>query len=212
MAQLDLYNSALLLCGERFLLALTDECEARRLLDKVWADGGVTTCLEQGQWNFAMRTVQVDYDTNIEPDFGYTRAFEKPSDWVLTSALCVDEYFRAPLLQYTDEAGYWYADVDTIYVRYVSNHASYGSDMTTWPKSFYEYVAEYFCNKIIRKLSDSEDEEAKSDKRLKKKLLHAKSRAAMADPTRFTPPGNWTRSRGGWPGRNDGGSNGSLIG
>jgi hypothetical protein len=210
--KLTLFNDSLLLCGERFLASLTEEREPRRLLDQVYDSGGIKACLEAGQWNFAMRSIQIDYDSGISPGFGYRRGFVKPTDWVLTSALCSDEYFRAPVNRYWDEAGYWYSDLDTMYVRYVSNDATYGMDFGKWPESFREYVAEYFANRIIRKITDSEEEEAKSDKRLKKKLLHAKNRAAMADPTMFPAPGGWVRARGGWGGRNDGGNGGSLIG
>lgn len=212
--QLTLYNDALLLCGERFLASLTEERESRRLLDQVWTtSSAVKTCLEMGQWNFAMRTIRVDYDTSIDPDFGYARAFTKPDDWVLTSALCADEFFRTPLLQFWDEAGYWYADLDTLYVRYVSNHATYGGDLGKWPESFREYVAEYLASKVILKITGSEEKEKASERRLKKKLTLAKSRAAMAEPTSFPPPGAWARARGGWGGRRDGGGNsGNLIG
>lgn len=211
-SQLTVYNGALLLCGERFLASLTEEREPRRLLDRVWDNGGgLKACLEMGQWNFAMRTIQIDYDTNIEPDFGYRRAFAKPDDWVITSSLCQDEYFRAPVLAYTDEAGYLYSDLDTMYLRYVSNDASYGLNLSAWPESFREYVEEYFASKIIRKLTNSEDEERKSYQRLKKKLLTAKSRAAMAGPTEFAPQGRWGRARN----RNTNGrdrTGGTLIG
>ena len=77
--QLDLYNGALLQVGERFLASLTEQREPRRLLDQVWAANGVKTCLEEGQWPFAMRTVQVDYDPSITPTFGYARVFQKPT-------------------------------------------------------------------------------------------------------------------------------------
>ena len=104
--RLSIYNGALMLAGERFLASLTEEREPRRLLDHVWDTGGLKACLEMGQWAFAMRTTQVDYDTSVEPGFGYHRAFVKPDDWVLTSAVCEDEFFRSPLLRYWDEAGY----------------------------------------------------------------------------------------------------------
>lgn len=212
--QLSIYNGALLLCGERSLASLTEEREPRRLLDQVWSNNGVRTCLEKGQWNFAMRAVQIDYDTSIEPDFGYARAFEKPSDWVLTSGLCSDEYFRAPLTQYWDEAGYWYADLDTLYVRYVSDDVLYGMNMNEWPDSFREYVEEFFASKVIRKITSSEAEEEKSFRRLKQKLLTAKSRAAMAEPTSFPARGTWSNARNRFPNRRDGGNgnSGNLIG
>lgn len=210
--QLTLYNDALLLCGERGIASLTEERESRRLLDQVWASGALNYCLEMGQWNFAMRTIQSDYDTNIEPDFGYARAFEKPSDWILTCGLCSDEFFRVPLTRYIDEAGYWYSDIDTIYVRYVSNDVAYGLNMNAWPESFRDYVAEYLASRIIRKIANSEQEEASSFKRLKKKLATAKSRAAMAEPTSFIARGAWGLARNRNSFRRDGGSSGGLIG
>jgi hypothetical protein len=141
--KLTLYNDALLLCGERFLASLTEEREPRRLLDRAWDGGAVRACLEMGQWGFAMRTIQLDYDSGIQPDFGYARAFVKPTDWVLTSGLCSDEFFRSPLTRYTDEAGYWYSDLDTIYVRYVSDDVATAATIrcgrtpsaTWWPST-----------------------------------------------------------------------------
>lgn len=211
--QLTLYQDALLLAGERFLSSLTEEREPRRLLDRVWANDPVTACLEMGQWNFAMRTQQIDYDASITPPFGYARAFTKPADWVITSALCSDEFFRVPLLRYLDEAGFWYSDLDTIYVRFVSNDATYGADYTLWPEAFREVVTEYMCSKVIRRISNSDDEEAKSEKRLAAKLMKAKSNAAMAGPTMFPARGNWGLARNRGAMRRDGGNTGgSLIG
>ncbi len=210
--QLTLYNDALLLCQERFLASLTEEREPRRLLDRAWASNAVRSCLEMGQWNFAMRTIQIDYDTNIDPGFGYPHAFLKPTDWVLTSALCSDEFFRCPLLRYTDEAGYWYSDLDTLYVRYVSDDLGYGLNYALWPDSFKDVVAEYLCSKVVKKVTGSDDEEEASQKRLRKKLLLAENRSLMTQPTAFPPPGTWSSSRTRYPGRRDGGNRGNLIG
>lgn len=211
--KLTLYNGALLHCGERFLASLTEQAEARRLLDQVWDSGGVKACLEEGQWYFAMRTSMVDYDPSIEPDFGYQRAFVKPTDWLLTSALCSDEFFNAPLTQYVDEAGYWYADLDTIYVRYVSNDTDYGMDMNKWPETFREFVEVHFASRIAKKLTTSDDKEAALLKKRALFLNEARSKSAMASPTRFMAPGSWSGSRyGRGTGRRDRGNRGSLIG
>jgi hypothetical protein len=213
--QLSIYNGALLICGERFLASLTEEAEPRRLLDRVWSSNGVKTCLEMGQWNFAMRSVQIDYDPSVQPSWGYNRAFSKPNDWVLTSGLCADEFMRSPLTRYWDEANYWYSDLDTLYVRYVSSDVNYGMNMNKWPESFREYVEHYFASKIILKLSNSEDEEVKIFKLMEKKLKTAKSRAAMSEPTSFPARGAWGLARNRFPNRKDGGNSGSsgnLIG
>jgi hypothetical protein len=215
VTQLSLYNDALMLCGERFLANLAEEREPRRLLDQAWSsgNGAVTTCLEIGQWNFAMRAAQIDYDTNITPGWGYNRAFSKPTDWVLTSGLCCDEFFRVPLTHYIDETGYWYSDIDTIYVRYVSDDPGYGSNMNAWPDSFREVVAEFLCSKIVRKLSNSDAEEEKSFERMKRKVTEAKNKALMAEPTMFPARGVWGLARQRFSSRRDGGgSSGNLIG
>jgi hypothetical protein len=211
--QLDIYNGALLHCGERFLGSLTENREPRRLLDRVWSSNGVKTCLELGQWNFAMRTQQIDYDPSIEPSFGYNRAFQKPSDWVLTSSVCADEFFRSPLTRYQDEAGFWYSDLDTLYVRFVSDDPTYGLDLNKWPESFREFVEVHFASKIVLKLSNSEEELRRVMAVRKALLLTAKSKAAMADPTSFPAQGAWTRARNRFPNRRDGGgTTGNLIG
>ena len=170
--QLSLYNDALMIIGERFLSSLTEEREPRRLLDQAWSSGtgAIRACLEEGQWRFATRTVQVDYDSGVEPDFGLPHAFQKPDDWVSTVAVCTDQYFRSPLLRYVDEAGYWYSDLETIYVRYISDDAGYGSNLGEWPESFRQFVAAHLASKIILRMSNSEEEE-KRVMELRKRLL-----------------------------------------
>ena len=218
-SQLQLYNEALLLSGERSLTALTEEGEGRRLLDQVWANGGVDQCLEEAQWEFAMRTVQIDYDTGITPSYGYSYAFDKPTDWILTSAVCQDSFFRVPLLRYVDEAGFWFADMTPIYVRYVSNNASYGGNLGKWPESFTAFVAAHFASKIILKISDDEDRmrllvnpEAPHHSIRGRALLNAKSRCAMASATQMVARGEWSRSRTRGNSRLDGGfSSGDLY-
>lgn len=160
-----------------------------------------------------MRTVQIDYDSSVQPSFGYNRAFQKPNDWVLTSSQCADEFFRNPLIRCVDEAGYWYADIDTMYVRFVSSDINYGMNINQWPDSFREFVEAHFASKIILKLSNSE-EELKRVEDLRMRLLKtAKSKAAMAEPTSFPARGTWSNSRNRFPNRRDGGGfTGNLIG
>lgn len=223
-SRLKLYNGALMLAQQRSIASLAVNEEPRRLLDEVWNDGGVRFCLEQGQWKFAMRSSELSYETAITPQFGYSRAFAKPSDWVTTSAVCQDGYFRSPLLQYTDEIGYWFADLDTLYVRYVSDGADYGSDLSKWPASFTEYVKAYFAGRIVGKIAQdnkliSAILGAKQDGEgglVKASLTTAKNRDAMAGPTTFPARGSWVRASLGQGGRRgpfgDGGTSGNLIG
>lgn len=163
-----------------------------------------------------MRSLQIDYDTAVSTSFGYNRAFSKPTDWCLTSAVCSDEYFSSPPLNYRDEGAYWYADIDTIYVRFVSDDSAYGGDLSLWTPKFTEFVAAHFAGKIILKLSGDKTkwemiEHPRTGIR-KKKLDEAKSHDAMADPVKFLPPGGWRHSRRNGGRSGDGGSTGSLTG
>lgn len=210
--RLTIYNDALLLAGERALASLSENREPRYLLDQVWTNDGVIACLEAGQWNFAMRTVRLDYDPAISPQYGYRRAFDKPTDWVLTSSLCSDEYFRVPLTSYVDEAGLWYCDLDTIYYRYVSSDTNYGLNLSGWPRTFTEFVAAHFAAKIVLKISNDEARLKTILAIREKLLLEAKNKALMSGPTLFPARGNWSQSRNRWGARTDRGNSGSLIG
>lgn len=218
-SRLELYNDALLLCGERSLASLSESQESRRLLDQAWKGGrGPRYCLEQAQWHFAMRASEIDYDPASTPDFGYRHGFPKPTDWVNTSGVFQDEYMRVPLVDYADEVGYWFANLDTIYVKYVSDDAAYGMDFSKWPESFTEYVAAYLASKIVRKLpGGAEKVDDICNPRsgvLAQALTKAKNRAAMTQPATFPRKGSWVRARqSGKNGfRNDGGNQNSLIG
>ena len=211
--RLSLFNSALTMCGERVLASLTESREPRRLLDQVWDDGGINLCLEAGQWRFAMRAVSLDYDPDITPAFGMIRAFAKPTDWRATSAICSDEYFTVPLLEFSDEAGYWYANINTIYIKYISNDASFGNNLSLWPTRFFDFVACHFASKIVLKLTSGQEKMSGLITLREKLLREAKNHDAMGEPTKFFPPSNWVLSRGNRSTtRRDGGNRGQLIG
>ena len=217
--KLGIYNRALTMAGERALATLSDEVDSRRLLDVIWDFGGVDECLSEGQWNFAMRSVQVDFDPAIEPTFGYIRAFTKPSDYLLTSAFCSDEFYRVPHRWYVDEVDNWYCDLDIIYVRYISNDTDYGGDLGKWPPLFSEFVAAHFAAGIILKLTGDAtrlklfvNPENEKDSIRGRALLSAKSRNAMANPSQIIAGGAWSSSRIRGGTRWDRGSQNNLIG
>ena len=220
--RLKIYNGALLLCGDKQLSILSENREPRHLLDLVWNDGGVNYCLEQAQWHFAMRAAQFDYNPSVQPDWGFPRAFDKPTDWINTSGVFQDEYLTTPLTQYADEISYWFADRDQIYVKYVSNATTYGADLSRWPATFVDYVKAYFASRIVHKLPGSAGKvefllgpTGRPDKGwVHQTLLIAKNKAAMALPATFPTRGTWAaaRFRGANRTRNDGGNSSQLIG
>lgn len=192
--KLSLYNGALRLCKERRLASLSENREPRRLLDDAY-DGSVARCLELGQWTFATRAQRIDYSPSVEPDFGYRRAFDQPIDMVRVTAVCSDEYYNSPLLQYSDERRYWYADLDTIYVRFVSNDTGYGMDLSLWPESFAKLVEADLANEVVGNLTGADPDKVAKQYKIAK--ADARALDAMNQPTVFTPAGGWSSARRG---------------
>ena len=210
--KLGLYNHALRNLGEGKLATVTDDIEKRYLLDDVYDNGLIRKCLEEGLWNFAIRTVEVSYEPSIEPDFGYPYAFDKPSDYVITAAISAAPFFDPPLLSYDDEGAYWYCSHQTIYVKYVSDDAAWGSDLTAWTESFEEFASWKLANGVVGKLTGMDPEKVGyCESKLKRALSNARSKDALNQPTKFASRGSWVNSRGGGS-RNDRGNGGSLIG
>lgn len=195
--KLQLYKGALVELGERTISSLTEDRKSRRTLDVVWDNGFVDEVLQKGQWNFAARSALIDYDTSVDPPFGYSRAFAKPDDWIRTLALSAEEYFIDPLRNYEDEAGYWYAEEDELYVKWVSNDANYGGDLSSWPVNFSRFVEVYLASRVSTALSQNKgltrDLIGFSDRL----LIRAKSTDAMDEAAKTMPRGTWSRSRHG---------------
>lgn len=193
--KLSLYNGALIKIGQPRLAELSDQGKSRRALDFTY-DKTVKACLEAGYWNFAMRFAKATASPSASTTYGYQFVFDKPDDWLRTAAVTVDEYGRVPLLDYDDRADFWLADLETIYVRFVSIDEDYGLDLGRWPESFVDYVecclAVAICEEITGSNTKMADLEKKRDKAWKK----ASNRDVMNEPvTKFPPTGRLVRSR-----------------
>lgn len=210
--KLGLYNDALLELGQRRLASLTEEAEARRVLDDYY-DSVLAYCLEQGQWNFAVRSVQIDSDPDIETEFGFQHVFSKPEDWVRTIALSASEYFSPPLIdsEYKDETEYWLSDTDPLYLRYISDHEDFGLNLSRWPATFTRFVALELASRSCIRITNGQGDKQRIDKDLKKAKRDALNKDVMNEGTRFPPEGSWVQARLG-NGRRDRGSRSRLTG
>lgn len=214
-SKLLVFNAALLLCGERKLASLTENREPRRLLDDVFDGGAVKTCLEAAFWNFGTRSLRIEFDPSVAPDFGFARGFVKPSDWARTAVVSASEYFKPPFKddQFSDEAGFWFADIDTLYVKMVSDGADYGGDLGNWTESFARYFEAYLASRVAWKITRDKQTLAAIQTELKRLLKGASAKDAMDSGTSVSPEGSWNRARhGGRSSRRDGGSRSQLIG
>lgn len=198
-SRLGLYNEALRLLGERRLASLTEARDHRYHLDDAY-DRVVAYCLEQGFWNFAMRSLQIDASGSIAPQFGFTYAFQKPDDWVRTYIISPTECLDLWPSRFNDEAGIWYAEVNPLWARYISNDPAYGMNLGNWPETFGNYVscrlALQTCPSISSGSSEKLDMIAKAERRAK---IDARAKDAMNEPPGFPPMGTWAQSRlNGW--------------
>lgn len=192
--KLQLYNQALRMVGEG-TIALTDERPERYALDKIWDEDPVKQTLEAAYWEFATRTLEWNYTSSIEPQFGYSRAFSRPTDFVRTVSLCSDEFYKAPLTEYHIEAGYWFCDLETIYLRYISDDVAYGRDYSLWTELFRNCVSTKMAKELAITLTKSKSIKDDIDDDYKKYMKDAKSLDAQEKPTQYLRPGSWTRSR-----------------
>jgi hypothetical protein len=199
--QLSLYNGALRILKERKLANLAENREPRRLLDDAWGngqtEGAVKFCLEMSEWTFATRTVQADWSPSVEPAFGYRYAFDQPDDMVRICGIWSDAACTQPLLRYSDERRFWYADLETIYASYVSNGLEYGADLSVWSETFTKLVEAYLAKEIAGNLTSSYNLIELASRAWKEAKLESRSIDAMKKPTKFTPPGSWSSSRRG---------------
>lgn len=196
--KLSLVNGALRLLKTRKLTAselATNGREPARAANDAWDADFVRGCLEQGNWRFAIRSRQIVADPGIDPQFddgGYRYAFQKDTDWLRTAGVFVDADMQMPYHEYHDEAGYLFANVDTLYVRYVSDDADFGGDMSRWPRSFQEYVEAKLASEIAGPMTQGgQDTRDLADARLK----DAQAKDVINEPTRRPQPSSWVRAR-----------------
>ena len=211
--RLQLWNGALVALGSERLTDTGEAVKSGRELTAVH-DQVVAECLAAGSWNFAMEDVSITGDTGlIQSRVGNRYGFSKPTDWVRTIAVSLDEYFSYPALDYYDDGDIWKADATPIYVRYVSNDTGLGRDLAAWPANFSRFVELELAARVGYALTQSaslvEGVEVRRDKaRLKALNIDAMNSAQPG----FPPPSSWTQARGGRTGRGDRGSRGSLTG
>lgn len=211
-SKLSIYNGALTILGERKLADLTENREPRYKLDTIWDNEFVDRILQAGQWNFAQRTVELEYSPSITPSFGYQYAFDKPQDFIRTMGLCHDEYFTMPITRYSDESQWIFTDAQKIYLKYVSNDSQWGSDYSLWPANFTEFAEHYLAYKVAPTIAGMNFNERELERKQKTLLLEAKSTDAMEQPAKFAPKGGWASSRQGFRSTGDRGSRSKLIG
>ncbi len=146
--QLSIYNNALLLVGEDQLDSLTEDREARYLLDSSWDLGAVTQCLEVVKPKFASKVVQLNSPA-ANPLGGLEYIHSLPSNFVQTIDVYSDAELDAPVGRYLQEEETLLTDYSDIYLRYIRDDV----DITKWPQSFARLVSAYLAIEIVGRLN-----------------------------------------------------------
>jgi hypothetical protein len=192
--RLSIYRGSLRLLGPSNLSSLTEDIAVKRALDGAWTDS-VNYMLEQGMWNFSIRTTELSYDEDVEPLFGFQHAFSKPTDWVRTVSIAETADFCEGIRRYEDETNYWHVDPETIYVRYVSNDAAYGWNVGAWRQAFAKALEAYLAFECGLPISSDRGNRNDLFNLFKQRLSDAKAKDAVDERVREKPPGRWTRAR-----------------
>lgn len=168
-------------------------------MDTYW-DDAVAYGLEQGFWKFALKTAQIYSNDGYDTPFGFTYQFTIPSDWTHTYQMSSSDRFDPALTdaQCQEEAGYWYADTDPLYVRYISNAADYGNDLSAWSETYTDFIASRLAFLAAPRLTDNNEIVKILEDREKKARIRARANDAMNGNPAFAQSGSWARSRRGF--------------
>lgn len=191
----QIYDDALFCMGLPQLISTNDDSNRRAALDAAVNQGAVLGLLEKYMWSWANTSRQIDYNPDIDTEWGYRYGFDKPADMERIKGVFSDEQLWSPVRAYADEGGYIFAENQTIYVQYVS------SDMLTnpglWPQYFRELVAAHLAVKCAP-IPGVDGSVELAMEWFKTRQSEAKNTDAMQQPPRVIQSGQWTRSRAGW--------------
>jgi len=193
--KLSLYNGALALLGETPLSSLSEDRPARYWLDRAFDSNIIDYCLEQSLWNWATRTKEITASTTIIPSYGPSYAFEVPNDFKGVVSIWIDPNFKVPLEDYIIEAGVIYTDIDTIYLKYVSNAPTYGGNLARFPETFSKYVEARLAGEAQPNITNSDNVFKRIEIAERTALSKAKNSDKRDKPLNRLPLSNWTQSR-----------------
>lgn len=193
--RLTIYREALRLLGNAASLSsLTEVSPSRDALDDAWRSAG-DYLLEKGLWNFAIRTVEMQPDEDVEPLFGYDYAYSKPTDWLRTVNISPTAIFVEGLADYADEGEYWYASQSPIYIRYVSDDDAYGWNVGRWRQSFAKAFAAYLAFECGLPISADRGNRNDLYNMFRTLLKDAKALDAVDEKVQQKPAGRLVRAR-----------------
>lgn len=196
--KLELYNAAAVNLSQERLTSTSDDMPIKRALDAVY-DNVLQQALEMGLWLWALRSVNLTYDPSIDTSTfgGLAYGYTLPSDFVRIGAIAIDPYFRTELTDYeiVGPGKTLYTDQSSIYLKYVSNGATFGLDLASWPENFASGVGHLLASNVALEVTKSRTDKDNEAKDAEVDITRAKVRNAVDERVKVKPVGRLVRSR-----------------
>lgn len=193
--RLGVYNQAARFLGQTPLSSVTEARPMRVAFDAAW-DDALAFLLEHGLWSWAKRAVLLAPSASVVPSFGYSAAYPHPDDWVSTDMLAISEFMtNDPLKQYEEENGYWFTNTTSLYVRYISNDADYGGNLSHWTAAAAKALGCQLAVDCSASILQNKGERNDLFVLAGKLLSDAKSHDQRGGPVRYAPTGRLVLSR-----------------
>ena len=199
--KLAIYKKAIRSIKQTPIGALTDDVQVRHRCDDEY-DGVLAWLLEQAFWRTAMRSAQITQNEAIDPAFAFDYAHDLPSDFVRRETISASEFLDPPLDEqiggpgYLIEGGYIWANVTPLYMRYVSNDASYGYDLTLWTDGMAEAAGLQLGSRIAPYVAASAEMAEELHEASMVRVGRAATFDSLQQTTRRMREGTWSKVRG----------------
>ena len=218
--KLTIWNKALRLIGEGRLATVTapvdpaDDIESRAVLDDAWPTIALDG-LARGDWNFAMKTVELTASTTTTVIPGYDFAFDHPTDWIRTIAFnfvadFTNVFFFDTELDVVEEQGSWFTNSENFFVRYITSDLAGDARLTEYPPTYVEFISALLARDICERLTQGTSKIEYLDGLIDVRLRKAKSNDARNLKSNPVRPGKWIQGLSGQGNRR--GQIGTLVG
>lgn len=195
--KIEVYNRALLHMGGTRLKSLSENRSSRRNLDAAY-DQALKYMLGAGLWNFGSRALELQSSDSVVPEFGYDYAFVMPEDYARTVKISDNEELTPTLSDFEEYGEYLLADVEPLYLLYVSTDEAFGGDPGKWTPTFVEALALELCHRTAGAIAQKKAEEVEAYRKQADRMAkRARGRDAVNQAPSRLPTGRLVNSRRG---------------
>lgn len=186
-----IYNDALSIMELEPLASNDSDADRKVKIDRVLDARLVESILEDIGWQFALTSVKLDYNSSVEPEWGYQYAFDKPSDLLRIEGVYGDEHLNSAIRAYHDEDGYILCNYSEIYLQYVSS--DYLTTPDSWPAFFARLVAARMAKDAAGSIRQANT--VRADEEYLRRYHNARTNDSLQSPSRVIRGGSWVKVR-----------------